>query len=146
MPRIATEPQPDQALFDELSFYTLAQPRSEFIHQLAIDTFTAQHAIAATPPIAIVFAVLGLYLHAERGFTGLQIQRVHMQLAPLRLPWPVLQLPARHADLTVADVLAAAPGPDRNATIRRWCAAEWQVWGDSRTAIAHLLKTHLDID
>lgn len=146
MPRSATAAHPDQALFDELSFYTLAQPRSEFIHQLAIDTFTAQHATAATRPIAIVFAALGLYLHAERAFTGLQIQRVHMQLAPLRLPWPVLPLPARHADLTVSDMLAVEPGPSRDAMIRRWCVAEWQVWIDSRPAIALLLKPRLHID
>jgi hypothetical protein len=146
MSRTATEPRPDQALFDELSFYTLAQPRSEFIHQLAIDTFTAQHATATTRPMAVVFAVLGLYLHAERGFAGLQIQRVHIQLAPLHLPWPSLSLPPQHADLTVADALAAAPGPARDAMIHRWCVAEWQVWSDNRAVIAHLLKTHLDID
>ncbi|MGA8163339.1 MAG: DUF5946 family protein [Acidobacteriaceae bacterium] len=146
MPRTATDTHPDQALFDELSFYTLAQPRSEFIHQFAIDTFTAQHTTATSKPMGMVFAVLGLYLHAERGFTGLHIQQVHMRLAPLRLPWPVLSLPAQHADLTVADVLAAAPGPERDAMIRRWCVAEWQVWTESRPAIAHLLKTHLDID
>ncbi|MGA8531120.1 MAG: DUF5946 family protein [Acidobacteriaceae bacterium] len=146
MPRITTEAHPDQALFDELSFYTLARPRSEFIHQLAIDTFTAQHATASTKPIAVVFALLGLYLHAERSFAGLEIQRVHMRLAPLRLTWPVLPLPERHADLTVADVLATEAGPARDAMIRRWCIAEWQVWSDSRAAIAHLLKTQLDID
>lgn len=146
MTRIATEPHPDQALFDELAFYTLAQPRSEFLHQLAIDTFTAQHATGASKPLSVVFAVLGLYLHAERGFAGLQIQQVHMQLAPRRLPWPVLPLPKRHADLTVADVLAATPGPARDAMIRRWCVAEWQYWTDCRPAIAHLLRTQLDID
>lgn len=146
MGRGATETHPDQALFDELSFYTLAQPRSEFIHQLAIDTFTAQHATGATKPIAIVFAVLGLYLHAERGFTGLEIQQVHMRLAPLRLPWPVLPLPAQHAAVTVADVLAATPGLERNAMIRGWCVTEWQMWTESRAVIADLLQTHLDID
>jgi Family of unknown function (DUF5946) len=146
MPRTETQAHPDQALFDELSFYTLAQPRAEFLHQLASDTFTAQHANETTKPIAVVFAVLGLYLHAERGFTGLQIQRVHMQLAPLRLAWPVLPLPVRHAGVTVADVLAAAPGEARGAMIRRWCVEEWQVWSESRETIAHLLKTRLDID
>lgn len=146
MPQALIVSHPDQALFNELSFYTLAQPRSEFIHQLAIDTFTAQHATAATKPIAVVFAVLGLYLHTERNWTGLQIQRVHMQLAPLRLPWPVLPLPVRHAELTVAHVLAAAPGPLRDAMIHNWCAGEWEVWTTSRPAIADLLKTHLNID
>jgi hypothetical protein len=146
MPRIATETHSDQALFDELSYYTLARPRSEFIHQLAIDTFTAQHATESSRPMGIVFAVLGLYLPTERGFTGLQVQQVHMRLAPLRLSWPILPLPARHAHLTVADVLAVPPEKDRDAMIRRWCAAEWQVWMECRPAIARLLKTHLDID
>ena len=146
MPRTRTESHPDQALFDELSFYTLGQPRQEFVHQLAIDTFTAQHVSDESQRLSIFFAVLGLYLHAERGFTGLKIQQVHMRLAPLRLPWPVLDLPARHAELTVADVLAAAPGPERDAMIHRWCVAEWQVWSGNRIIIAQLLKTHLDID
>jgi hypothetical protein len=46
----------------------------------------------------------------------------------------------------VADVLAADPGHDRDGMIRRWCVAEWQVWTDSRPAIAQLLRTQLDID
>lgn len=146
MPRTRTAIHSDQALFDELSFYTLTRPRSEFLHQLAIDTFTAQHASEATRPMSVVFAVLGLYLHAERGFTGLQIQRVHMQLAPRRLAWPVLPPPARHADLTVADVLNAEPGPERDAMIRRWSVAEWQAWTESRPTIAQMLKAQLDID
>ena len=146
MPSPVAAPHPDQALFDELAFYTLEQPRSEFLHQLAIDTFTAQHATAETKPMAVVFAVLGLYLHAERGFNGLRIQRVHMQLARLGLAWPVLPLPEHHAEITVADVLRVAPGPQRDALIRKWCTAEWQMWTESRPAIAHLLKTHLGID
>lgn len=146
MPSTRTATHSDQALFDELSFYTLARPRSEFVHQLAIDTFTAQHASEATKPMSLVFAVLGLYLHSERGFTGLQIQRVHMNLAPRRLAWPLLQLPARHADLTVADMLATEPGTERDAMIRRWCVAEWQFWTESRAAIAQMLKAQFDID
>ena len=135
-----------QALFDELSYYTLAQPRSTFIHQLAIDTYTAQQADETTKPIAVAFALIGLYLHVERNFTGLQVQRVHMQLARRRKQWPVLALPVSRGALEVSDVLSVAPGPARDAIIEQWCASVWKAYEESRTAIADLLRRELNID
>jgi hypothetical protein len=134
-----------QALFDELSYYTLAQPRSSFIHQVAIDTFTAQQADETTKAIAVVFALVGLYLHVERNFTGLQVQKVHMQLAGRRKEWPLLPLPQERGAIEVSDALAAAPGPERDAMIERWCASVWGAWEGSRAAIAELLQEELDI-
>lgn len=135
-----------QTLFDELSYYTLVQPRSTFIHQVAIDTYTAQEADERTKPIAIVFALVGLYLHVERNFTGLQVQKVHMQLAGGRKQWPVFALPADRGALEVSDVLSAAPGPARDTLIEQWCASVWKAYEEHRTAIADLLRRELDID
>ena len=132
-------------LFDELSYYTLAQPRPPFVHQIAIDTFTAQHADAATKPMAVVFALVGLYLHNEKGFSGLQVQKVHMQLAAKRKQWPVLPAPQERGAIGVADVLRAAPGAERDALIEGWCASVWQAWRSSGAVIASLLKDELDI-
>jgi hypothetical protein len=53
-----------QQLFDELSFYTLSHGHPRFIHQHALDAYTAQTASEQTRTIAIFFALMGLYLHA----------------------------------------------------------------------------------
>lgn len=132
-------------LFDELSYYTLAQPRSSFIHQVAIDTFTAQTVDATTKPIALAFALVGLYLHLEKGFSGLQVQRVHMLLANRRKQWPTLPLPYDRGAITVSDVLNAPAGPERDAKIEQWSASVWKAWQGSRNTIADLLKQELDI-
>ena len=74
-------------LYHELSYYTLAHRDPSFIHQHIVDAYTAQHANETTKPIAVVFALIGLYLHIEKNFTGRQVQRFHMKLAKVRRRW-----------------------------------------------------------
>jgi Family of unknown function (DUF5946) len=136
----------DQVLFHELCFYTLAHHDPAFLHQNSVDAFTAQHADATTKPIAVVFALIGLYVHLEKNFTGRQVQRAHMRMARRRRRWPILPLPTQLASITVADVLAADPGTARDAMIRNWCAAVWEVWRPGRPQIAALAKSELDVD
>ncbi|HTX40255.1 MAG TPA: DUF5946 family protein [Acidobacteriaceae bacterium] len=135
----------DEERFDELSFYTLAQPRPPFIHQLAIDAFTAQRADESTRPMAVIFALLGLYLHVEYNFTGLQVQEAHMRLARVPRSWPSLPLPRSRGSVEVAHVLAAEPGPPRDAMIHAWCESVWQAWQASRPAIAELVRRELGV-
>lgn len=135
----------DLDLYNELSFYTLAHSDPSFIHQHIVDAYTAQHANETTKPIAVVFALLGLYLHVEMNFTGKQVQRFHMRLAKTHRQWVRPQLPKERAAITVRDVLAAAEGPSRDALIDRWCASVWEVWKESHSLIANLAKNELDI-
>lgn len=130
----------EQELFHELSFYTLEQPRPPFIHQIALDTFTAQCADAATRPQALMFALAGLYLHTERGYSGLAVQKLHMQLARKRRQYPGLALPPMRGTMRVADVLAVTPGPTRDAAIEQWCASVWAAYRENRTAITDFLR------
>lgn len=132
-------------LFDELAYYTLAQPRPPFIHQLAIDAFTAQQANTATRPMAVAFALLGLYLHVEHGWTGLQVQQAHMQLARDKRQWSRLPLPKERGDVEVSQVLAAVPGAERDAMIHQWCVSVWKAWSESRPSIAELAKRELRV-
>ena len=131
----------DQDIYNELAFYTLELRDPEFIHQHVVDAYAVEHAGPETKPIAIVFGLMGLYLHLEKEFTGRQVQRAHMQMARKRKHWAALPMPEHHrAAMRIADVLAAPPGPERNAMIRRWCQAVWQDWQHARPHIEALAR------
>ena len=131
----------DQELYDQLTFYTLELRDPEFIHQHVVDAYAAQHAGPESKPIGIVFGLIGLYLHVEKNFTGRQVQRAHMQLARRRSAWTAPHLPGQQAAaIRIADVVAAPPGPERNAMIHRWCEAVWLDWQHARPAIVELAR------
>lgn len=135
----------EQDLFDQLCFYTLAKADAEFIHQHGVDAFTAQRADKDTKPIAIVFALAGLYLHLEKGFTGREVQRAHMQMARRRKSWPRLALPRERGPVRVADVIAAGTGAACDAAIEIWCESVWGAYRGCREEIAQILREELDI-
>jgi len=131
--------------YDQLCAYTLSLHDDFFLHQLVVDAQTAQTATEATKPIALVFALLGLYLSVEKNITGRQIQRFHMQLANLDVRWTLPALPANRGSLTAADVMAAAPGDARNRAIRAWCASVWTAHAPAREQIVEIAARHLDM-
>ena len=133
-------------LYNELACYTLAHPDPAFIHQLLVDAYTAQHADETTKPIAIVFALIGLYLHLEKGYSGKQVQRAHMQLAKWPNTWPSLPLPHDRGEIQIKDVLAIEPGPARDHMIDRWCTSVWESWSASRSAVVAIAQKYLGID
>ena len=135
----------DHELYNELAFYTLELRDPEFIHQHMVDVFAVQHAGPDSKPIAIVFGLIGLYLYLEKKFTGRQVQRAHMQLARHRRQWIAPTIPQQSANIGIGDVLAAAPGPERHAIIRRWCQAVWNDWQHCRSQIAALAQHELNI-
>jgi hypothetical protein len=126
--------------FHELSYYTLVQPRDAFIHQHAVDAFAAQTATAGDKPIKLVFALVGLQLHVELGFSGRQVQDFHMKLARRKTPWPELPIPEDRGPMTVHDVLRRPAGPARDAGIHEWCAAVWSSWAVAHSAIRNLTQ------
>jgi uncharacterized protein DUF5946 len=126
------------AVKDELSFYTLGHGDPYFIHQLLVDAYAAQHATAKSKPITTAFALIGLFLFAERGFTGKEVQRAHMALARRYRTWPPFQPPPRRATLTVADVLAVPPGEGRDAMLKRWAKSVWLAWQKDHARVAGL--------
>jgi len=135
----------DQELQHELSFYTLAHPSPAFLHQNIVDAYAAQKADETTKPMTIVFALLGLYLHVEKNFTGKQVQKAHMQLARHRRQWFRPPLPADRGAIVVSDVVAAPPGPHRDAMIHNWCVSVWKAYGAAREQIVELAKQELGV-
>lgn len=132
-------------VYDELAAYTLAHQDPTFIHQLVVDAFTAQTATEGIKPVAITFALVGLYLAVEKQFSGRQVQRAHMALAKRRKTWPAIPLPDRRGTITARSVLTVSPGPERDAMIRAWCADVWEAYRDSRDLIRGLVRKELDI-
>ncbi len=136
----------DEELFHELTCHTLAHPEPAFIHQLAVDAYTAQHANETTKTIAIVFALVGLYLHIDKGFSGRQVQKAHMQLARRRKSFARPRLATNCGAITVADVVAAPPGEQRDARIEEWCRSVWNSWSkEDHEHIAALVRDELGI-
>jgi Family of unknown function (DUF5946) len=135
----------DREIYDELSFYTLGLGDQAFLHQNIVDAYAAQHVDEQTKPIRTVFALIGLYLTLEKEFTGRQVQKMHMRLAKQRKHWPTLSPPTATASITVADVLAIAPGEARDRAIRDWCAAVWEIWQPQRNVIVDLARAELGV-
>jgi hypothetical protein len=131
-------------LMYQLTYFTLSRADPFFIHQVAVDAYAAQHAGPRTKPISIAFALVGLYLVIERGFTGRQAQRAHMELARREKQWPRFQCPEASSVLTVRDPILV-PDAEKEEAILRWGRAVWESWKGEEERITGLLETYLGL-
>jgi hypothetical protein len=60
-----------------------------------------------------------------------QVQEAHIRLGRKKQSWPVFVFPEFRGSITVSDVLAAPPGPDRDDMIHRWSISVWDVYRES---------------
>jgi len=130
----------EEQAYHEVSAYTLTRGDPEFIHQHVVDAWAAQHARPDRKPIGVFFALAGLYLHVERGYTGRAVQRAHFELARHPEPWPVGPLPATRGAITALDVVAAPEGAERDAMIHAWAQAVWEAFAECRGPVVELLR------
>lgn len=132
----------EQHAYEDLQCYTLARGDATFIHQHVVDAWAAQHADSTTKPIKLTFALVGLYLHLERGLSGRQVQRAHMQLSQRNRNWPSFPLPRDRGAITAADVMAAPAGAERDRAIDEWCVSVWNAFSENRQGMVELLERH----
>lgn len=130
----------EEEAYHEVSAYTLTLGDRTFIHQHVVDAWAAQHAHAGSKPIGVFFALVGLYLHIEQGFTGRQVQLAHMQLAKQPEPWPAGALPVNRGAITARDVVAAPEGPARDEMIDAWARSVWAAYAESKDCVVELLR------
>jgi hypothetical protein len=121
----------------------LAHGDPRFIHQHLVDAYGAQHVRQSKSTIGAAFALTGLYLTVERGFTGRQVQKMHMLMASRSKDWPRFIPPAKVGAVTVADVLAAGPGPQRDAAILAWCTSVWTAWAPDHARVRTMVDPFL---
>jgi hypothetical protein len=127
----------------ELWAYTLGRGDAEFVHQHAVDALGAQRADGRTTPMQLTFALVGLYLGVERGYTGRHVQEVHAALARRRPSrWPSIVPPVTRGTISAAQVMAAPAGPPRDAAILAWCADVWAAYAMSRDVVVAFLRAH----
>jgi hypothetical protein len=129
-----------RAAYDQVYAYTMGRPG--FILQHVVDAFAVQTTRDLSKPIGIVFGLVGLYLHVEKQFSGRQVQRVHMELGRRKPEWPRVYLPEDRGSMTVADVLAASPGSERDMAIENWCRSVWTAFGANRQTVIALLREY----
>ncbi|MDB5239134.1 MAG: hypothetical protein JWO00_469 [Candidatus Parcubacteria bacterium] len=137
----------ERELYEELDVWSLQDKDPEFPHQHIADAYAAQHPEECLRPIRLAFALAGLYLHAEKGVSGRNIQRLHMTMGRRKQAWPDFEWPDEDKlrNITVADALAAKPGPERSARISEWVKETWQAWaevGDNRQLVIDLLASY----
>ncbi len=150
MPRMLFETMDklnDQEAYNELTYYTLehALRDKSFIHQYVVDAYAAQHANKSSKPVYIAFALAGLYLHIEKGYTGKQVQEAHMQLAKSKTALPSFSIPSHKAAIDIHQILKSAPGVKRDQTINKWSLAVWQMWKESHPKVISWIKSELGV-
>ena len=127
--------------YNELCCYTLGHCDPEFIHQHVVDAYAAQDATLNDKPIRLAFALVGLFLHVEREFTGREVQLAHMKLARTKQKWPEFRIPGNCGSIDAATVLNA-PIEERDAMIHEWCRSVWAAFSDQRDMVERLLATN----
>jgi len=132
-----------QEAYDQLALYTLSKRDPEFIHQYIVDTFMAQNATDATKPIGLYFALIGLFLHLEKNYSGREVQLAHMKLGKLKKVWPRFKIPEFRGNITVFDVLKKSEGSERNRMINEWARDVWAAWQSVHKEIADSAKREL---
>lgn len=126
--------------FAELSGFTLSLNDPDFIHQLAVDAYGAQHSGGETKNITTAFALIGLFLFFERGFTGRQVQLAHLRISKIRKDWPRFDPPSHQYPLTVMNILDARSDKTKIEILRKWAFSVWKQW----TAFHDFIKEETD--
>jgi hypothetical protein len=139
----------EQTAYDELTAWSLSLRDEFFVHQHVVDAFAAQTATLASKPISIAFALAGLYLYLERGFSGREVQRPHMQMVQrrgreeVRRDWPRFPLPSVRRSISVFHVVAERED-ERSEAIDHWCRSVWEDWKESHLAVAEWMSREFD--
>ena len=133
------------ALYLKLTVFTLSLQDTDFVHQLVVDTYAAQHSGPDMKPITITFALIGLYLAFERGYTGREVQQAHMALGKKHREWPRFNAPPGKASLTVGDVLQSGKEESYIENIRTWGKSVWYMWQAEHIKVAGLVEMCLKV-
>jgi len=105
------------------------------LHQLTVDTYAAQHPGPNVPAIAVPFALVGLHLTLDEGWSGLAVRGAHGWLAEHHRSWPAFEPPDGFGALT-ADRVARAGSAEAHAhLVESWATATWAAWAAQHSRV-----------
>jgi len=130
----------NQKEYDQLSTYTQSHKSPSFIHQHIVDAFYAQTANEETKNISLIFSLVGLYLYIEKNYTGLAIQKAHMNLAKARKNWPKLDLPNFRGKITGKDISLAKTIEEYNKLVNKWAIEVYKTWEKYHKLISNISR------
>lgn len=129
--------------YNQLSFYTLSHKGQDFIHQHVVDAFTIQTANEHTKPIAITYALIGVYLHVEKKYTGKQVQLAHISMSKKSKVFDTIKLPEKRGDINIFDVINVTNGSERDELIHLWCKSIWEALSSQHQIIMTIAENLL---
>ena len=119
-------------------------PQLGGLHQLTEDAYGGQHAGPRVPAIGMAFALIGLHLAFDAGWSGNAVRAAHQYLAARHKEWPRFGQPSKPAALTVSHV-AGSPTPEAHASrVRAWASSVWESWSAEHAAVREWADEVLD--
>lgn len=101
--------------------------------QLTADAYAAQHAGGDAPLMRTGYALAGLWLSIEHGFSGEDVRSIHRRMGRPTAAWPMFEAPVPPQPwLTVVDVAEAGvrvPSDRGHAmAVDAWAESVWETW------------------
>jgi hypothetical protein len=132
-------------LYWEFSNFTLSVRDQNFPHQLAVDTYAAQHYGAKMKPVTITFALIGLHLAFERGYTGREVQDAHVLLGKLHERWPGFTVTRKADEVNGSNVLQNISKDNYGQLLAKWGKSVWDSWKPEHENVRKLVDRYLKI-
>lgn len=133
----------ESLLYNQLAYYTLSHKGGDFIHQHLVDAYTIQTANENTKPIAIIYALAGIYLHVEKNYTGKEVQQAHLKMSKKSKTFPTIILPENRGAITISDIIKIDDPKEKDAAIHKWCESIWLKFSAQHKIIIELTESLL---
>lgn len=130
-------------LYNQLAYYTLSHKGKDFIHQHLVDAYTIQTANENTKPIAIIYALAGIYLHVEKNYTGKEVQLAHMEMSKKSKQFPKITLPENRGAINISDIIKIDKPEEKDQAIHKWCTSIWESFSSHHKEIIELIESLL---
>jgi hypothetical protein len=116
------------------------------LHQLTVDAYAAQHAGGSAARIGVAFALIGLSLSLDEGWSGDQVRDAHQYLGATFKDWPGFAPAAERTWMTVYDVALASSPEEHARLVQRWASEVWAAWAPIHSDVLALIEARLPAD